>query len=73
MQGRTSLVIAHRLATVIKADNIAVLEHGKLVAMGRHQDLLTASPLYARWAQLQFNNAAVEQAQLAPAGGLALK
>jgi ATP-binding cassette, subfamily B, bacterial len=65
MQGRTSLVIAHRLATVIKADSIAVLEHGKLVAMGRHQDLLNASPLYARWAKLQFNNAASEQVQLA--------
>jgi len=54
MQGRTSLVIAHRLATVIKADSIAVLEHGKLAAMGRHEDLLQASPLYARWAGLQF-------------------
>ncbi|HSB97380.1 MAG TPA: ABC transporter transmembrane domain-containing protein [Spongiibacteraceae bacterium] len=54
MQGRTSLVIAHRLATVIKADSIAVLEHGKLVAMGRHEDLLRVSPLYARWAGLQF-------------------
>jgi ATP-binding cassette subfamily B protein len=48
-----------------------VLEHGKLVAMGRHQDLLSASPLYARWAQLQFNNAAVETAQLAPLNNLA--
>jgi ATP-binding cassette subfamily B protein len=57
MQGRTSLVIAHRLATVIKADSIAVLEHGKLVAMGRHEELLSASPLYARWAGLQFGEA----------------
>ena len=56
MRGRTSLVIAHRLATVIKADSIAVLEHGKLVAMGRHEELLTASPLYARWAGLQFGD-----------------
>jgi ATP-binding cassette subfamily B protein len=54
MQGRTSLVIAHRLATVIKADSIAVLEHGRLVAMGRHEQLLNVSPLYARWAGLQF-------------------
>jgi ATP-binding cassette subfamily B protein len=54
MQGRTSLVIAHRLATVIKADSIAVLEHGRLVAMGRHEELLGVSPLYARWAGLQF-------------------
>lgn len=57
MQGRTTLVIAHRLATVIKADNIAVLDHGRLVASGRHRDLLATSPLYARWASLQFDNA----------------
>ncbi len=67
MQGRTSLVIAHRLATVIKADSIAVLDHGKLVAMGQHQELLNASSLYARWAQLQFNNATPEQMQLVAA------
>jgi ATP-binding cassette, subfamily B, bacterial len=56
MQGRTSLVIAHRLATVIKADSIAVLEHGRLVAMGGHDELLRVSPLYARWAGLQFGD-----------------
>lgn len=55
MEGRTTLVIAHRLATVIKADNIAVLEHGRLVAAGRHRELLVSSPLYARWASLQFD------------------
>ena len=57
MQGRTTLVIAHRLATVVKADNIAVLDHGRLVASGCHRDLLAASPLYARWASLQFDSA----------------
>lgn len=61
MQGRTTLVIAHRLATVVKADAIAVLDHGKLAAIGRHNELLHSSPLYARWAELQFNNAVQTQ------------
>jgi ATP-binding cassette subfamily B protein len=61
MQNRTTLVIAHRLATVVKADQIAVLDQGQLVAVGRHDELLRSSPLYARWAELQFNNAAREQ------------
>ena len=55
MAGRTTLVIAHRLATVINVDNIAVLDHGRLVATGRHDQLLTSSTLYARWASLQFD------------------
>ena len=55
MAGRTTLVIAHRLATVINVDNIAVLDHGRLVATGRHEQLLTSSSLYARWASLQFD------------------
>ncbi len=56
MQGRTTLVIAHRLATVVKADNIVVLDHGRLIAQGRHQTLLEGSELYARWASLQFDH-----------------
>src|SRR5690606_34942050 len=55
MQGRTTLVVAHRLATVVKADNIVVLEQGQLVAQGRHRQLLEESELYARWASLQFD------------------
>ncbi|NBA96213.1 ATP-binding cassette domain-containing protein [Pseudomonas sp. R5(2019)] len=55
MAGRTTLVIAHRLATVQNADRIAVIEAGKLVAVGTHQQLLAQSPLYARLAALQFN------------------
>ncbi|MCC7360295.1 MAG: ABC transporter ATP-binding protein [Anaerolineales bacterium] len=47
MQGRTTFVIAHRLSTLRRADLILVLEHGRLVARGRHDTLLTASPLYA--------------------------
>lgn len=56
MQGRTTLVIAHRLATVKSADRIAVIEHGKLVAIGSHSELVASSPLYARLAELQFNS-----------------
>lgn len=54
MAGRTTLVIAHRLATVKQADRIAVIEQGRLAAIGSHAELLTLSPLYARLAELQF-------------------
>ncbi|AXK38683.1 ABC transporter transmembrane domain-containing protein [Crenobacter cavernae] len=53
-ENRTTLVIAHRLATVKKADRIVVLDQGRIVAEGTHQTLLGASPLYARLAALQF-------------------
>ncbi|MCW8915659.1 MAG: ABC transporter transmembrane domain-containing protein [Magnetovibrio sp.] len=54
-KGRTTLVIAHRLATVVNADRIAVMEHGRIVALGPHEELLTTSPLYAHLAALQFD------------------
>jgi len=53
--GRTTLVIAHRLATVVNADRIAVVDHGRIVATGRHEELLLTSPLYAHLAALQFD------------------
>ncbi len=55
---RTTLVIAHRLATVRNADRILVLENGRLVAEGTHAELITTSPLYARLSKLQFSVAA---------------
>ena len=54
MQGRTTLVIAHRLATVQKADRIVVLEHGQVVEQGTHTELVAAGGLYAQLAALQF-------------------
>jgi ATP-binding cassette subfamily B protein len=57
MAQRTTIIIAHRLATVQKADRIVVVNHGRIVASGTHADLLAASPLYARLAELQFGAA----------------
>lgn len=58
MEGRTTVIIAHRLSTIVDADQIAVLDGGKLVALGRHAELLDRSPLYQRLAELQFRETA---------------
>ena len=54
MEGRTTLVIAHRLATILKADRIVVMDRGRIVAEGTHEQLLAQDGLYAELAKLQF-------------------
>ena len=56
MQGRTTFVIAHRLSTVQRADRIAVLAGGRLVEIGRHDDLLARGGTYQRLYQMQFQD-----------------
>ena len=60
MKDRTSLIIAHRLATVKNVDRIVVLDAGNLIAQGTHRDLMQSCELYANLANLQFNESALD-------------
>jgi ATP-binding cassette, subfamily B, bacterial len=62
MKGRTTIIIAHRLATVLKADRIVVMDHGHKISVGTHAELLKHSPLYARLAALQFTTEGLQLA-----------
>ena len=62
MQNRTTIIIAHRLATVVKAQRIVVMDEGQIVDIGTHAELVQRDPLYARLAKLQFGDRA-KQAQ----------
>jgi subfamily B ATP-binding cassette protein MsbA len=66
LQGKTAFIIAHSFATVLKADRIAVLDDGRIVQQGKHQELLGKSPLYRRLYELQFQDQ--EDLSSAPSG-----
>ncbi|MEE8171754.1 MAG: ABC transporter, partial [Alphaproteobacteria bacterium] len=63
MAGRTTIVIAHRLATVQKADRIVVMQEGRVVSEGTHDTLVAEDGLYARLAALQFDSDGGESAE----------
>ncbi len=63
MRDRTSIVIAHRLSTIIGADRILVMEKGKIATQGKHEELLAASPLYAKLYAMQFHTGKTDTAK----------
>jgi ATP-binding cassette subfamily B protein len=66
MEGRTSLVIAHRLSTILAADEILVMEHGRLIEQGTHAELLARGGLYATLYETQFRHAQTADAEALP-------
>ena len=60
MRDRTTIIVAHRLATVLKADRIVVMDRGRIIGTGTHAELIVSNPLYARLAALQFNATGAE-------------
>ena len=67
-ENRTTLVIAHRLATVVEADRIIVLDQGKIADIGRHQELVERNPIYAQMVALQFGEHGIDKGPLQSLG-----
>ncbi len=67
MKNRTTVIIAHRLSTILHADRIAVMNGGRLVAVGTHRELLRDCELYARLASLQFREEDLSEPAPGPA------
>jgi ATP-binding cassette subfamily B protein len=61
MQGRTTIIIAHRLATVLKATRIVVMDQGRIMDIGAHDELIQRDSLYTRLAELQFGEGRLSQ------------
>ena len=64
LQGRSTLIIAHRMSTVLRADRVVVIDRGRLVEEGRHGDLLAAEGVYSRLYRGQFREEEVLRAQM---------
>ncbi|MCZ6754091.1 MAG: ABC transporter transmembrane domain-containing protein [Gemmatimonadetes bacterium] len=71
LAGRTTLIIAHRLSTVLRANRLLVLDHGRIVEQGSHQELLEAGGLYARLYQNQFREHAPDHSLQVPSDAIA--